>query len=85
MPQPEKTKEDRLKETLAILKQLLDLGISSDDASYLLVKEQFDEWIKTGKSWSGSINFPRHGRRADIELPKRITRAATLNFKVLRQ
>jgi hypothetical protein len=83
MPQPEKTKEDRLKETLTILKQLLNLGISSDDSSYLLVKEQFDEWIKTGNSWSGSIQFPRHGRRADIILPKRITKAATLNFKVV--
>ena len=85
MPQPEKTKEDRLKETLTILKQLLDLGISKEDGSYLLVKEQFDEWIKTGNSWSGSIHFPRHGRRADIELPKRCNKAATLDFKVIRQ
>lgn len=84
MPLPEKTKEDRVKETLTILKQLLDLGISQADPSYKEIKTRFDEWIQTGEYWAGSIHLARYGRRADIELPRRSGRSASLNLKVVK-
>lgn len=84
MTRPEKTKEERLKETLTILRQLLDMGISQADPSYKEIKSRFDDWIQTGEPWSGSIHLARYGRRADIELPRRNGAAATLNLKVIR-
>lgn len=84
MARPEKTKEERVKETIAILKQLIDLGISISDPSYKEIKAEFDKWIETGEPWSGSIHLARYGRRADIELPRRSGRAATLNLRAIR-
>ena len=80
----EKTKEERVQETVRIMTGLLGAGIRADDPSYALIKSHFDEWIKTGLSWSGSIELPRYGRRADIQLPRRISSAATLNLMVVK-
>jgi hypothetical protein len=80
MKAPEKTKEERVQETVRIMTGLIGAGIRADDPSYFLIKSHFDEWIKTGKPWSGSIELVRYGRRADINLPKRNSSAATLNL-----
>ena len=83
MTKPLKTKEERLGETVHILKQLIDLGIHKEDPGYKEVKSKFDEWILTGDSWNGSVHLIRYGRRADINLPRRNGSAASLNLKVL--
>lgn len=83
MTKVQKTKEERVKETITILKQLLDIGISQKDPSYKEIKSRFDDWIQTGDPWSGSIHLARYGRKAEIELPRSGLVAASLNLRRL--
>lgn len=79
---PDKSKEDRLKETLTILHKLEEVGIASTDPGYTKVKELMSEWVrKGGDSASHTIEFPRHGRKGELVLPRRADRAAGLSLK----
>ena len=81
VPSPPKSKEDRVKETVHILKQLKDAGVG-EYGSYTVLKDKMTEWINTGESWSGRIPFPEYGRVAEIVLPSSSKNTATLAFKV---
>ena len=78
----DKTKEDRLGEGLELLRALLRNGVSDDDPAYLDMKSKISEWVKTGVSWEGRIDFPDHGRYAQVRLPKNSLNTATLAFKL---
>lgn len=80
MPDP-KPKEDRVKESIEILKKLRDLGLSDREPGYVLTKEKFSEWVTTGEAWSGDIEFPMLQRKAEIVLPARADRVASLLLK----
>jgi hypothetical protein len=85
MPPPDKTKEDRLKETIRILKQLVELGYSDADIGYKDVKSIMTTWVNDGKGIATKVYFTRQGRIADISLPKRADKTATLHLKVDRE
>jgi hypothetical protein len=76
-----KSKEDRVKETIEILKKLRDLGVIEREPGYVLTKQKFTEWINTGEAWSGDIDFPMLQRKAEIVLPARADRVASLLLK----
>jgi hypothetical protein len=78
----DKTKEDRLSEGLELLRALLRTGVSEDDPAYTDTKSKISEWVNTGVSWEGRIEFPQHGRYASVRLPKNSLNTATLAFKV---
>ena len=78
----EKSKEDRLKEGVSLLKQLQEVGVKKNDLSYMSFQQRISEWVYTGTKWEDSIYFPEYGRVAVISLPKYVNKAATLNFKV---
>jgi hypothetical protein len=78
----DKSKEDRLSEGLELLRALLRTGVSEDDPAYTDMKSKISEWVKTGLSWEGRIDFPDHGRYANVRLPKNSLNTATLAFKV---
>jgi hypothetical protein len=78
----DKTKEDRLGEGLELLRALLRTGVGEDEPAYLDMKSKISEWVKTGVSWEGRIDFPDHGRYATIRLPKNSINTATLAFKL---
>jgi hypothetical protein len=80
MPDP-KPKEDRVKESIEILKKLRDLGLSEREPGYILTKQKFSEWVATGEAWSGDIHFPMLQRKAEIVLPARADRVASLLLK----
>ncbi len=80
MPDP-KPKEDRLKETLEILKKLKDLGLNDREPGFVLTKQKFSEWVSTGEAWSGTIDYPMLQRKAEIVLPARADRVASLLLK----
>jgi len=80
MPDP-KPKEDRVKETIEILKKLRDLGVTEREPGYILTKQKFSEWVNTGEAWSGDIEFPMLQRKAEIVLPARADRVASLLLK----
>ena len=71
---PLKSKMDRVKESISILKKLTDkstMGIPTTEPGYLETKKHLDEWIAGGDTWVGRIDFPRYGRRAELVLPDR--------------
>jgi hypothetical protein len=78
----DKTLEERLAEGLELLHALLRTGVTDDDPAYLDMKSKISEWVKTGVSWEGRIEFPDHGRYAHVRLPKNSINTATLAFKV---
>lgn len=77
-----KTKVDRLKEGIYILKQLQDNGVRDYSLGFIELKEKISEWVKSEDSWEGTIDFRDYGRIAIVELPKYDNKSAGLNFKV---
>jgi predicted transcriptional regulator len=76
-----KTKGDRVKESIEILKKLRELGVLEREPGYQLTKEHFSKWVNTGEAWSGDIYFPMLQRKAEIVLPARADRVASLLLK----
>lgn len=66
-----KSKEERVKETVSLLKQIQDLGIPTSDPSYIVVKNYLSEWIKSEHKHivEHMIEFPRYGRKGVLTLP----------------
>ena len=75
-----KPQSERLQESLRILKKIQSLGIDKEDHSYKELSKEFNNWIKTGEAWKGTINFYRYGRNAEVVLPSEKNRAATCNL-----
>jgi hypothetical protein len=78
----EKPQEDRVKEGVHLLKELLGAGVTETAPGYTDLKTQISEWVKTGQRWEGRITFPSYGRYADVVLPKKASQTATIAFKV---
>lgn len=68
-----KSMSDRLKETISLLKQILGLGISETEPTYLEIKKYLNEWIKSEDKQvkEYNIEFPRYGRKGNLILPWR--------------
>lgn len=81
-PKQIKSKEDRLKEGISILKQLRDGGVQEYSLGYLDLKNKISAWVNGQDSWEGTIDFRDYGRVAEVDLPKYDNRSAGLNFKV---
>ena len=79
-PAPEKPKEDRLRETITILRKLNEVGIADTEPGYQEVKTRMSQWVKDGIASSAKIEFARYGRRGELILPRRADRAASLNL-----
>jgi len=76
-----KTKEDRLKEGMHVLNQLKEAGVLPSSGGFIELRTQVSEWVTSGKSWDGRIEFPEYGRYALVELPKSAKVSASLAFK----
>ena len=81
MPTESKTREERFLEGIRLLRQVLDIVKHDTAPGYEDLKKQISEWVETGKSWDGRIEFPTIGRYAVVELPRSVTRAASVNLK----
>jgi len=80
---PEKSKEDRLKETLRLLSELKRVGLSPVTVGYDKVKEILSKWVKDGEAVEAEVIFPRFDRVAKVSLPKMDDRAAGISLKVI--
>lgn len=78
-----KTKEDRLKEGLTMLKKLRDVGIDKEDAGSQGIQKAVSEWVKTGEEIKAVIPFGRYDRDAHIHLPKYVGTTANIVLKVI--
>ncbi len=77
---PLKSKMDRVKESITILKKLQELGIPTNEPGYAFTKQQLDEWIAGGDKWEGRVDFPRFQRRAELVLPVRADRVVSMTI-----
>jgi hypothetical protein len=83
MPPADKSKADRLKETIRLLKELQRVGFHETDPGYMEIKRIMTQWVNDGEKVSAVVCFIRHGRDAHVELPKRADKAASINLKVV--
>ena len=59
-----KSKTDRVKEGISILKQLRDNGVKERSYGFIELKTKINEWISNQDSWEGTIDFRDYGRVA---------------------
>jgi hypothetical protein len=78
----DKIQGDRVKESIMLLKQLKDLGVGDTTPSLAILRTHMNDWIRTGTPWAGSIEFPSYGRVAEVILPRRADRTASLYFRI---
>lgn len=66
-----KTKAERVKEAVEILKKFVEVGIRQTDPGYRETKQYLDEWIKTGESRTYKYVLHRYARKVELILPAR--------------
>jgi hypothetical protein len=79
-----KSKEDRVREGISLLKQLKDAGVRENLGGFQELKARISEWVSGDGGWEGIILFPEHGRIAEVNLPRYDNKAAGMNFKIKR-
>lgn len=81
MTKTEKPKEERVREGITLLKQVLDLGIPETNSAYIELKERITEWINTGKAWDDRIRMYPSERHMIVSLPRSANLAATIKIQ----
>lgn len=78
-----KSTEDRVKETIHLLKQILDLGFAETEPGYVEIKTYMTEWIKSDDKHIKEyiIEFVRHGKKATITLPWKNGKSCEFSMK----
>lgn len=85
MGKKDKTKEERLQETLHLLQQLQKGGVRKNALSYMALQQKMSEWVESGEPWNGVIPFPEYGREAVVSLPKYNNKAADIHFNIKKE
>jgi hypothetical protein len=80
----EKTKEERLTETIKLLTELQTGGVKRTSLSFQDVQKKMSDWVNTGISADYNVPFPEYGREAIVALPRYNNRAATIHFNVVK-
>jgi hypothetical protein len=80
---PDKSKEDRLTETIRLLKELGRIGFSALDKGYNEVKDILRKWVNDGEPVETEVEFPRYDRVAKISLPKEDDKAAGIRLRAV--
>jgi hypothetical protein len=77
----QKTKFDRVKEAVRLLKGLIENEISETNDGYMKIKERLDEWIQTGQEATHVINMRTYRYMAHLTLPQTEDKAAEIVLK----
>ena len=80
----EKTKGDRLKETLRLLNELQRVGIRKTDSGYKEIQRLMTVWVNDGVALTTMVELYRYARQADLVLPSKADRAASINLRVIK-
>jgi hypothetical protein len=80
---PDKPKGERLKETITLLKRMQEVGIPASDPGYKEIQARLTTWVNTGEPDKFEQGFMRVDRLAQVDLPRRSDRAASINLKVV--
>jgi len=80
----EKTKTERVKEGITILKKLRDIGIDSKDSGFKRIQGEISNWVNTGEELAVTvIPFAHYDRNAHVSLPKYVGSTASIVLKVI--
>lgn len=85
MSKAQKTKAERVKESVTLLKRLIEVGIHSEDLGYKETKEVLDTWIFDGAPKTETIDFTRYGRIGHLTLPQVSGKPPTFLLKATEQ
>ncbi len=73
--------EERLKESVSLLKQIQGMGIQPTHKGYAELKGHLDAWIKEGIAFQGKVDFPDHSYKAILLLPMRANNVSSCKLK----
>jgi len=76
-----KTKFERVKDSVEILKKLKNFGFNEVNSGYVGTKKVLDAWIADGEAREEQIPFYTAGRIAHITLPTKAGRKPTYVLK----
>jgi hypothetical protein len=76
-----KSRFDRVKESVRLLKELIRVGISEDNQGYQDVKDVLDLWIFLGEEIKRDIVLTTYRRTAVLTLPVTADKAAEIVLK----
>lgn len=76
--------EDRVKEIVTIFKKFRELGIPMEAPEVQELKTHTDAYIREGICWSGTLNFQRFGRMAEVVLPRRSDKLVEVTLRLPR-
>jgi hypothetical protein len=81
----QKTKGERVREAITLLKKLQEVGIHSEDLGYKATKNALDKWISDGSEMTEKIEFMRYGRVGHLTLPYHSGNTPTFVLKATEQ
>lgn len=76
---PEKSKAERLKETITLLKKLPEVGIPMESCPYSEVQELMTAWVNGGPATRTTIDFQSH--IGELVLPVKEGSVSSLDLK----
>lgn len=80
-----KTKEERLKEGITLLKKLRDAGVPADNLGFKEIQKAVSDWVVNGESFRATIPITRYDRDADITLPEKKGQTAQIVLRKVPQ
>lgn len=84
MPITDKPQDDRIRESITILRDIEHLGIPRNSPELVSLREKIDAYVREGECWEGTVNFLRFGRMAEVCLPKRADVPIQIRLRVPR-
>jgi hypothetical protein len=81
----DKPKEDRIRETIRLLKGLQANGLTERDGNYRTIRDLMTLWVENGEAVDTTVDLFRQNRIAHISLPKGADRPATIALKVVKE
>jgi len=78
-----KTKEERVKEGITLLKKLKDAGVPRTSPSFTEVQKTISKWVVDGAAVATTIPILRSDRDADIVLPANKGQTAQIVLRMI--
>jgi hypothetical protein len=82
---PDKPKEERVKETIRLLKGLKANGLGEANSGYREIRDVMTKWVEDGEAVEARIDLFRQNRIAHVSLPKGSDKLATIALKVVQE
>jgi hypothetical protein len=79
-----KSTSERVAESVHLVKQLADVGISNTHPHMKAFRQLLGQWVREEDfSYSGRVDFDAYGRRGDLVLPRAPGAVSSLRLRAL--